>query len=240
MAEQKEPPWLQRTVEILDNSFFGKLIEIDDDVPAENNVHFPEEEEPVLIIEIEPAESYKLPYSVGYPVPAILLVEVTAFVKRFGNPERGVTVDSLTRLVQDTLTDIGTDYFYLPASKLRPLKKQYRYGIWLFTCRTACTPYSQDLFRTCPSLQNNFRNYLVSERLQLERLPEEIRLVGGKEVHYIREFLFPVEVIPQIVVIIMECREPVVRKPRRKASFKQESVVIGKVQTTVVVHEITQ
>src|SRR6185369_8025532 len=38
----------------------------------------------------------------------------------------------------------------------------------------------------------------------------------------------------------MECRKPVMRKPCRKASFKQESVVIGKVQTTVVVHEITQ
>src|SRR6185369_11110576 len=234
------PSWLKSTVEILDNSFFGKLIEIDDNVPAENNVHFPEEEEPVLIIEIEPAESYKLPYPVGYPVPAILLVKVTAFVKRLGNPERGVAVDSLTSLVQDTLADIGTDYFYLPACKLRPLKKQYRYGIRLFACGTACTPYSQDSFRTCPFFQNHFRNDLVSERLQLKRLPEEICLVGGKEVHYVREFLIPVEVIPQIVVIIMECRKPVMRKPCRKASFKQESVVIGKVQTTVVVHEITQ
>src|SRR6185369_15750769 len=88
MAEQKEPPWLQRTVEILYDPLFGKLIEIDNDIPTENNIHFPEEEKPVLIIKIEPAEGHKLPYPVGYPVAAILLMKVTALVKRFGNPER--------------------------------------------------------------------------------------------------------------------------------------------------------
>src|SRR6185369_16049174 len=235
MAEQKEPPWLQRAVEILYDPLFGKLIEIDDDIPAENNIHFPEKEKPVLIIKIEPAEGHKLPYPVGYPVAAILLMKVTALVKRFGNPERGVAVNPFTRLVQDTLADIRTDYLYLPACKFRPFKKKYRNGIRLFTCRTTGTPDSQDFFGTCSFLEDHFRDNLVSECLQLKRLTKEICLVRGKKVHYIGEFLIPVLVIPQKVVIIMECREPVVHKPGRKAPFEQKSVVIGKIQTTVVI-----
>src|SRR6185369_6189060 len=240
MAEQKEPPWLQRAVEILYDPLFGKLIEIDDDIPAENNIHFPEKEKPVLIIKIEPAEGHKLPYPVGYPVPAILFMKVTVLVKRFGDPERGVAVNPLARLVQDTLTDVGTDYLYLPAREFRSFKKKYRNCIRLFSRRTAGAPDSQYPFATCPFFENNFRDNFVSKRFQLKRLTKEICLVGCKEVHYIGELLIPVQVIPQIVVVIMKCREPMVRQPGRKPSLKQESVVIRKIQTTVVIYEITQ
>ena len=77
MAEEQIPSLVQGLVERFYDTFFGKLVKVNDHITAKDHIHLAEQSQAVLVKEVEMAYGYQFPDLVVYFKRAILFLEIT-------------------------------------------------------------------------------------------------------------------------------------------------------------------
>ena len=127
----------------------------------------------------------------------------------------------LARMLQHPLTDIRTDHLDAPVHRHTALHEQHGNGVRLLTRGTASAPDAQGPVPLLLLVSQQFRYDLVRKCLQLERLAEEVRFICGQDIHDIGEFLIPVTVVLEELIVFSEGGELMCGKTPCKAFFKQ-------------------
>ena len=87
MSQEKVSPIKEHFVKGLNDSLFGILVEIDDHIAAEDDVHFAKKGKPILVEQVKMADRYKFPNLVVDLQAPFLFLKKPLDIALFGGSE---------------------------------------------------------------------------------------------------------------------------------------------------------
>src|SRR5512146_2439694 len=209
MSQEQVTAAPELVVEALDHLFLRLAVEIDDHVPAENDVHVADQACLMGIEQVYVAERNELLDAVDDAVIA-LLVEGEVLCQHAGvrRAVRALLVDPLPGRMQHPLVDVAPDDLDLPVAPPVPrFEQEYGDGVGLLAGRAPGAPDAERL--AAGETLAQIGQDLLGKRMELRVLAEKIGFVRGQVVDEGGELLFPLPVVPQEVIILLEAFEPV-------------------------------
>jgi len=142
-TEQKIPTVTQLAVQRVDHLPSGIVIEIDEHVAAEDDVHLADDGGGRFIEQVDLAEADQLADLVAHLVPAIDLAKIAAQDARLGGAKGAAAVGAFSCNIQDPAGDVAAEDAHVPVAEHAGLEQQDGDGIRLFSRRAAGRPDGQ-------------------------------------------------------------------------------------------------
>src|SRR5512143_3514139 len=240
MSQEKISALAELFVKALDHFFLCLFVEIDDNVPAEYDIHVADQACLIRVEEVQVTERHELAHPVGDAVITLFLFnEIFCQHLRARHPVRALFVDPLACGMQNPLVDVAAKDLHLPVTPPIPgLKQEDSYGIWLFPRGASSTPYPDNL-AVCKSLAQFGKDFL-GESTELRALAEKIGLIRGEVVHKNGKFLFPLPIITEKMVVLLETSELTLLKSPHEPALQEELGAVIEVYAAVAMNEIPE